>query len=212
MKRTSILLVLLILCLTGCTNSGGQDNEPSATEVYIPQDNSTIDIDTSKLVKVEVFGCLPISTESIEDVLSSTGRFTYERITLTAAPGCAIADIYFHLDQPAGDDSGGAATVAYQILSENTTQIISYGFSKSAVNGDKHDDIKWGLDLTLHIFGTELTDETWADIMEVAAKSETEDAWGTDYEGFIDETNGIRLIYGNLGDSVQIDIRPLTGY
>jgi len=96
----------------------------------------------------------------------------------------------------------------YEVLPENSTTILSYNFSKADVNSEGHDTIKWGLDLLLRIFETELTAEAWTDIMAVAAKGETEDAWGTDYEGYANKEAGIRLVYGNLGEKVQVDIRP----
>jgi hypothetical protein len=204
MKRVSVLLILLIFCLSGCTGSRERANPVSTPDTHVSQDNSVIDIDTSKLVKVEVQGRLPISTESIKAVLTDTGRFTYNRVEL---PGGNI-DLHFSLDKPDGDDFAGAARIFFSVLTENTTEIISYNFSKSEVNGNKQDTIKWGIDLVLHIFGTELTDETWADITEIASKLDDIGAMGADYEGYADEEAGIRLIYADLGENVQIDIRP----
>ena len=199
MKKIYVLLILLLFCLCGCINS----TQNNTISVDTPQDNSINGIDFSKVIKIDAPGCLPISTKSIKEILDDTGRFTYNRITF---PGSAAADLYFRLDKPDNEDSE-TARISYQVLPENTTNIISYNFAKSAVNGDKHDAIKWGLDILLHIFGVELTNEVWADIMEIAAISENDEAWGTDHEGHIDETNGIRLIYGNLGGNIQIDIR-----
>ena len=189
MKKIAILLTFL-LCLSACGNQ----------EIIMPQtqNNTAIDIDASRLIRVDMPGYLPVSTKSIRDILDETGRFSYQRITF---PESAIANVYHHIDED-------LASLFYEVLPESTTTILSYNFSKNDVRGEGHDAIKWGLDLLLRIFGTELTVEAWADIMAVAAKSETVDAWGTDYEGYVDKDTGIRLVYGNLGEKVQIDIRP----
>ncbi len=202
MKNISILLVLLLFFLSGCTGKEKPANPVSTP--YVVQENSTIEIDNSELVKAEVQGRLPISTESIKAVLTDTGRFTHNRVEL---PGGNI-DLHFSLDQPEGDDFPGAARIFFCVLSENTTEIISYNFSKVTVNGNQQDAIKWGLNLILQIFDTGLTDEIWADIMEIASKSEDAGAMGTDYEGYSDEEAGIGLTYADLGETVQIDIRP----
>jgi len=203
MKIISVLLILLILCLSGCTGGGGQDNPIYTPDTNTPQVNSMIDTDTSELITVDVPGRLPISTESIKAVLTDTGRFTYNRVELPEGN----IDLHFSLDKPDGDDSAGAARISFSVVSENTTEIISYNFSKSDVGGNKQDTIKWGLNLILHIFGTELTDETWSDILDIASKSETVGAMGQDYEGYKNEACGIRLVYADLGENVQIDIR-----
>jgi len=215
MRKFFCLIILLAVCLCGCSkeinpkkiglNETAPNDAVSDSAVDIP-DNLVIDIDISKIVKVDAPDCLPVSTTSIREILSDTGRFAYDRISYPVGGG-AVADEFFRLDKT---DSEGSypARVSYQVLSGNTTQIISYNFNKSAINGNEHDAVKWGLGVLLRIFGAELTDNAWSDIMEVAAKSETEDAWGTDYEGYADEENGIRLIYANLGNNVQIDIRP----
>ena len=217
MKRTLLLLTLLALCLCTCTkqaapdsstpDSGATVNETMTGNGETVQGNNVISIDESKIIRVNVPDCLPISTTSIRDIFEVTGRFEYSRITLPPGGG-AVADVYFHLVKPYDENTEGAAYVSYQVLSENTTQIIICNFRKSEVNGKGHDAIRWALDLLMHIFETELTEKTWEDILEVAAKSETEDDWGTDYEGYSDEINGIRLVYVNLGSNVQIEIRP----
>ena len=135
MKKIYILLILLVICLCGCKNNNTADNLLS---IDTPPDNSIIDIDISKLVKIDAPGCLPISTKSIKEILDDTGRFTYN---LIAFPGSAAADVYFRLDKPDNEDSE-TAHISYQVLPENTTHIISYNFEKSAVNGDSHDAIK----------------------------------------------------------------------
>ena len=214
MSKSSIIrflsvLSLLVFCLCGCVKEMDADRHHggSVMDADTKQANAIIGIDASELIRVSAPGCLPINTESIKTILSSTGRFAYNRISWPGGGGAA-ADVYFELDKPDGDNAEGAAQAFYQVLDENTTQMISYNFSKTMVHGDKHDAVRWGLDLLLRIFGTALTDEIWADILAVAAKSETEDAWGTDYAGYADEATGIRLIYANLGSNVQIDIKP----
>ena len=212
MKKISALLVLLMICLCGCMNTSLTNDEPHDSDIAMSDanlqpSNSMVDVDQSKIIKVDDPGCLPVSTESIHDILSGAERFSYQRITNLPGGG-AIADVYFELDKPDGKDSEGIASISYQILADNKTQIISYNFKKSAINGVNNNAIRWGANVLLHIFGAELTDEIWADIAIIANKSETEDPWGTDYEGYADEVSGIRMIYGNLGKNVQIDIRP----
>lgn len=189
-----------MLCVYGCARGQTPLQEPQGKG----QDNNAISIDVSKIAKANEPECLPVKTTSIREILNGTGRFANTRIDFPERGG-ALADEIFSLDK--SDSDTKAAGISYQVLAGDTTQVISYNFSKHAVNGDEHEAIKWGLDLLLHIFGTQLTHEAWDDIMLVAAKAETEEAWGTDYAGFSYEESGIRLIYSNLGSGVQVDIR-----
>lgn len=208
MKKYCALFMILAIFLCGCANNAtpGQPSPTPAASTAAPQSSqqsSTPNVDASSLIRVDAPGCLPVSTVSIQEALTRTGRFTFQQVQL---PG-GNTDVYFRLDQPDGEDSD-TAHIAYSLFTEDTTQILSYHFSKADVCGEKQAAIKWGLDLILQIFGTRLTDSTWDDIMDIAAKSETADPWGTDYEGYASQSSGIRLIYANLGGNVQIDIRP----
>jgi len=156
-----------------------------------------------EIIRVDKPGCLPVSTKSIKAVLDSTGRFYYQKIMLPDG----VINVDFSLDRT--DENEGWARLFYEVLPGDTTTILSYNFSKADVNGEAQDAIRWGLDTVLRILGVELTDDAWADIMTIAAKPEKQDAWGTDYAGLVDETAGVRLIYGNLGEKVQVDVRGI---
>ena len=185
MKKIALLLALL-LCLGSCAGAPGPTPTPTAP---------------AEIIRVDKPGCLPVSTKSIKAVLDSTGRFYYQKLTLPDG----VINVDYSLDRT--DESEGYARLFYEVLPGDTTTILSYNFSKSDVNGEGLDAIRWGLDTILHIMEVDLTDEAWADIMAVAAKPEKQDAWGTDYAGFMDEKAGVRLVYGNLGEKVQVDVR-----
>ena len=203
MKKTFVVtLVILIVCslccLSGCNNDKTSGNTPSNAA---PKNNDFIGVDTSKLIRVDVAGRIPISTDSIREMLLETGRFDFNKIPFENG----VTDFNFSLDKNGGND--GTANMSFQVLPGKSTEIISYNFSKSAVKGSQSEDIKWGLDVLLHILEAELTDEAWSDILEIASKSQEVGKLGTDYEGYKNESAGIRLIYADLGKNVQIDIR-----
>ena len=197
MKRTSIFALIILIAfsfiLSGCTNDKAPTNDA-------PKNNAVIDIDTSKIIRVNIAGRIPISTDSIRDILVETSRFNFSEIPFENG----VTDYHFSLDKN-GDNS--SARLFFSVLPEKSTEIISYNFSKAAVKGNQSEDIKWGLDLLLHILGTELTDGTWGDILDIVSKSGTVGALGKDYEGYKNEACSIRLVYADLGENVQIDIR-----
>ena len=204
MKKTLVYLQIILViyslcCLVGCNN---EKKYATKTSDVISKDNDYVDIDSSTLIRVEAIGRIPVSTDSIRDILQKTGRFEFKEIHFENG----VSDYNFGLDKNGGNDC--TAHLSFQVLPGMSTEIISYNFSKATVMSDQSEDIRWGLDTLLRIFETELTDETWEDILEVAESSEKVGALGVDHKGYENEHAGIRLIYADLGDNMQIDIRP----
>lgn len=196
----TFMIIILSLLLSGCGKNKTSAETPSH---YYPKNNSKIHVDTSNNIRINIAGRIPIHTDSIKDILMETGRFQFSKIPLENG----IIDYRFSLDKNESEDKS-AAGLFYSVLPENSTNIISYNFRKVDAKGNQGEDLKWGLDVLLHLFGTELTDKIWDDILDIASMSGTIGAMGKDYEGYKNETCGIRLVYADLGENVQIDIWP----
>lgn len=185
--------LILLLSMVGCS-----DNEqPNTTSSY--KNNSTVDIDTSSIIRNEKPGFIPVSTDSIKDVLKNTGRFE-----ILEVPQLSGVDVFCGLDKV---DGNSIASVNFTI-SDDATTMVSYNFSKDAVQEQSESSVRWGLDVLLHIFSDSLTDDTWNEILLIASKNESVGSLGTDYDGYSNADTGIKLIYADLGSSVQIDIEP----
>ncbi len=187
-KILSIVLAILpLLCLTAC-KSADQSFQTDAEPVSIQ--------------KIDLEGYLPVTTESITSVLKSARRFTISEIKLDTG----AVDIYGVLDKN-GDEDAARVTFCETDIDHHATDFMLYNFLKSDVLGAKETTIRWGLSVLLSAFEVELTDDIWSAVMEVAQKTGSAGALGTDYDGYADEQAGIRLIYADLGECVQIDIR-----
>lgn len=198
----SISLVFL-LSMVGCSNDGHISEQSTiAINHNAEPDNSTVDIDTSSIVKIEKSGHIPVSTDSIKAVLEETGRFE-----ITEIPHLSGTDVFCGLDKA---DGNSIADISFTISDDNATSIVSYNFSKNTINQETESSVRWGLDILLHIFGDSLTDDTWNDIVSIVYKNEDVGALGTDYDGYSNINAGIKLIYADLGSNVQIDIVPMN--
>ncbi len=186
------MILLVSLALLGCSN-----NEPSS---YVTPDNTPIKIDIDSIEKISNPGCIPVRTTSIKENLLATGRF---EITEFSKPFGDV-DVHFSLDNR---KDNAAASVFFTEIDETTT-IISFNFSKKDINGDISASIRWGLDALLQTLGDCLNDDIWDDLLTIAAKSEDVGAFGTDFEGYSNQDTGLKLIYADLGNNVQVDIRP----
>ncbi len=202
MKKTLLYFIALILLLSmvGCNNNHIREQSTTAIHHNAETNNSTVDIDTSSIVKIEKSGYIPVSTDSIKAVLEETGRFE-----ITEIPHLSGIDVFCGLDKV---DGNNVASVSFTISDDNATSMVSYSFSKDTVQGQSKNSVRWGLDILLHIFGDSLTDDTWNDIVSIGYKNEDVGALGTDYDGYSNVDTGIKLIYADLGSNVQIDIEP----
>ena len=200
MKRIGLcsIALVLLLAMVGCSSTEQPNSSKPNT---IAPDNSTVDIDTSSITRIEKTGCISVSTDSIKGILTDTGRFEIAEI-----PQLGGVDVICGLDKENGESIAG---IIFTVLDDNTTTMISYNFSKDAIQGKSKDPVRWGLDILLRILGDSLSDDTWDDILAIAEKSESVGGFGTDHEGYSNPDAGIiELIYADLGNNVQIDIRP----
>jgi len=198
-KIAGFLLILIMLILaSGCSNVG-QTNDISTDESVVG--NIEIDIDYSSVIRVEKQGYIPVSTDSIKNILKNTDRF---EISEFQHMGDTYVDVFCELDKV---DGNNIASIFFTADGDNITKMISYNFSKDALQGEDESSIRWGLDVLIKILGDNLTDDIWNDILLLAEKNESVDAFGTDYEGYSNSDAGIKLIYADLGSNIQIDIR-----
>lgn len=214
MKKILLFLIaLLLLSLVGCGNARKPDTDQSNTNntnnveannsTNAEANNSTIDIDTSLIIRIEKAGFIPVSTDSIKNVLKSTRRFEISELPLLSGN----IDVHCGLDIT---DSDSIAHISFIVLDDNATTMVSYNFSKTAVQGQNERSVRWGLNVLLHIFNDSLTDDAWNDILAIAAKNDSVGALGKDYDGYSNADTGIKLIYADLGNNVQIDIKPYS--
>lgn len=199
MKKILLFLIILLLLLSmvGCSNAGKPNADQSNTN------NTTIDIDTSLITRIEKAGFIPVSTDSIKNVLKSTRRFEIAEVPQLSGD----IDVHCGLDKT---DSDSIAHISFTVLDDNATTMVSYNFSKTAVKGQNERSVRWGLNVLLHIFDDSLTDDAWNDILAIAAKNDSVGGLGKDYDGYSNADTGIKLIYADLGNSVQIDIEPYS--
>lgn len=203
-KILSLLITLFILLfMVGCNDGKNSDNiHPCTSKANnIDNNDSSIDIDSSLITKIEKADFIPVSTNSIKDLLNNTGRFEISEIPQLNGD----IDVFCDLDKTNGDST---ASIAFTVLEDNATDMISYNFSKTAVQGQGESTVRWGLNILLNIFDDSLTDDVWNDILAIAASNNEADGLGTDYDGYSNKDTGIKLIYADLGDNVQIDIKP----
>lgn len=204
MKRIACFLLILTILLSasGCgsvelADDGGADNSVVS--------NTEVDIDFSSVIRVEKQGYIPISTDSIKSVLESTGRFEISEFPHMYD---SYVDVICELDKV---NENSIASIFFTSADDNTAKMISYNFSKDALQGGDEVSIRWGLEVLMKILGDELTDDIWNDILSIAEKNESVGAFGTDYEGYSNSDTGIKLIYADLGGNVQIDIKAING-
>lgn len=205
-KRLSFLITLLILLsMIGCNNVESPDSVQLHTNKTnnVDANNLPIDIDTSSIIKIEKSGFIPVSTDSIKSVLKSTGRFEISEMPLLSGD----VDVNCSLDKTNDDN---IAHISFIVLDDNATKMVSYNFSKTAVQGQGESTVRWGLNVLLNIFGDSLIDDAWNDILAISAMNNEVGALGTDYDGYSNEDSGIKLIYADLGDYIQIDIKPYS--
>jgi len=183
-----VQVILFLLCLTAC-GSANQSSQTDAKSVSIQ--------------KIDLEGYLPVTTESITNVLKRTGRFAISETKFNTG----AVDVYGVLDKN-GDEEAARVTFCETDIDHHATDFVFYNFLKSDVLGTKETAIRWGFSTLLSAFEVELTDDIWNAVLEVAQKAGSAGALGTDYDGYADEQAGIRLIYADLGESVQIEIRP----
>ena len=195
MKKMLIsLVIMLIFC--GCDNSV-QPTEPPEPQTQSPADivdNSETTIDSSKVMRIDEDGFLPVSAASVKNTLSDFERFNYGQLIHEQGG----IDVWFTLDD-------WIAQVFFSIEPRDRLHTISYNFEKAtALDGDG-DSIRWGLDLLLQIFEIKLTDEMWAEITRIAEMPKSDDPMGTDYD--LCAHAGVRVICANLSENIQIDIK-----
>ena len=200
MKRLVCFLCMLLV-LVSASGCGSVEPSDDVSTNHSAVSNTEAEIDFSSAVPVEKPGYLPVSTDSIKDILKSTGRFEISEI-----PQMYVVDVLCELDKT---DESNLAILWFAADEDNTTKKVSYNFKKDAVKDGHEDSIRWGLDVLMQILGDELTDDTWSDILAIAEKNESVGAFGTDYEGYANADTGIKLIYADLGNNVQIDIRAV---
>lgn len=189
----AFLAAAILLCMTAC------GTHPSAV-------NAGGNSSAAQIEKIDVEGCLPVTVNSLEAVLAASGRFTIEEVEQPQSDGRTSVAVYGWLDKD-GDHWSAGTYFCETDTDNNATGIVSYNFLKSDVTGEREKDIQWGLSILLHAFGVDLTDDMWEEIMIIARNDSPSEALGTDYDGYSDELAGIRLIYADLSESVQIDIR-----
>lgn len=194
-----IIATIILLATAGCGSTEQPSNDnPSPIE----PNNSAVDIDTSSVVRTPQQGLISVSTDSIKEVLTGTGRFEIAEV-----PQLSGVDVFCGLDKENGNS---IANVNFTAL-DNATAMISYNFSKEAVQGQTESSVRWGLNALFQILGDKLTDEIWNDILSVAARTESVGDFGTDFDGYSNPDTGIKLTYADLGSNVQIDIEPYNG-
>lgn len=183
---------VFFLCMTACA-------------AFSPS-NSGESFRVARVEKIDVEGYLPVTVNSLEAVLSASGYFTIEEVEQPQSDGRTPIAVYGWLGKDGNHWSAGIYFCETN-TSSNATDIVSYNFLKSDVTGEKEKDIQQGLSLLLQAFEVDLTDDMWKEIMAIAQKPGSSGILGTDYDGYSNEQAGIRLIYADLGESVQIDIR-----
>lgn len=129
-KSLFFITLLMLLSMIGCNNGESSDRVQLHTNKTnnVDANNSSIDIDTSSISKIEKAGCIPVSTDSIKSILKSTGRFEISEISLLSGD----IDVCCYLDKT-NDDS--IAFASFIVFDDNATQMISYNFSKAAIQG-----------------------------------------------------------------------------
>lgn len=143
-----------------------------------------------------------LNIKTIQTTLENSGRFQTESVEQEDGH----FDMILSLDKENGQS---VADVSFSDYGNESADIVSYTFSKeSALANEK--DIRWGFSLLMDAIGSELTDEIWQDIMEIATKNEQVNPLGNDYDGFSDDKKAFFMIYADLGDTVQIDIHSLS--
>lgn len=143
-----------------------------------------------------------LNIDKIQTTLENSGRFQTECVEQEDGH----FDMILSLDKENGQ---GIADVFFSDYGNESADIVSYTFTKeSALANEK--DIRWGFSLLMDAIGSELTDEIWQDIMEIAAKNGQVNPLGNDYDGISDDKKAFFMIYADLGDTVQIDIRPFS--
>lgn len=194
-----LLTLLIILSFTGCGRTENHAAEKPSESII---DNTVYDIDTSSVQHIDKTGCVPVSTDSIKEILTATGRFEVSEI-----PNLNGVDVFLWLDK---NDGESIANISFTESDDAATEMVSYNFSKDTLHSSSEGSVRWGLDALLQVFGDRLTDETWNSITSIADSNENVGAFGTDYEGYSNSETGIMLTYADLGDHVQIDIEPIT--
>lgn len=195
MKR--VCLLFLAAALLFCTTACG---------IYPSAANAGGNSSAAQIEKIDVEGCLPVTVNSLEAVLAASGRFTIEEVEQPQSDGRTSVAVYGWLDKD-GDHWPAGIYFCETDTDHNAAGIVSYNFLKSDVTGEKEKDIRWGLSLLLQTFEVDLTDDMWNEIVSIAQNDRPAEALGTDYNGYSSELAGIRLIYADLNESVQIDIR-----
>lgn len=189
----AVLAAAILLCMTACdthppaANAGGNSSE-------------------AQIEQIDMEGCLPVTVNSLKAVLAASGRFTIEEVEQPQSDGRTSVAVYGWLDKD-GDHWPAGIYFCETDTDHNATGIVSYNFLKSDVTGEKEEDIRWGFSVLLQAFEVDLTDDMWNEIRTIAQNGRPAEALGTDYEGYSDELAGIRLVYADLSESVQIDIR-----
>lgn len=159
-----------------------------------------------QIEKIDVERYLPVTVNRLEAVLAASGRFTIEEVEHSQSDGRTPVAVYGWLDKDG--DRWSAGTYFCEIDTDNhATGTVSYNFLKSDVTSEMEKDIQWGLFVLLHAFGIDLTNDMWEEIMIIVRNDGSSAALGTDYDGYSDEMASISLIYADLSESVQIDIR-----
>jgi len=195
-----LLILTILLSASGCGRVEQSDDVSTNNSVV---SNTEVDIDFSSVIQVEKQGYIPISTDSIKSILENTGRFEISEFPHMYD---SYVDVICELDKV---DENSIASIFFTSADDNTAKMISYNFSKDALQGGDEASIRWGLEVLMKILGDELTDDIWNDILSIAEKNESVGAFGTDYEGYSNPDTGIKLIYADLGGNVQIDIKAI---
>lgn len=195
-----LLILTILLSASGCGRVEQSDDVSTNNSVV---SNTEVDIDFSSVIQVEKQGYIPISTDSIKSILENTGRFEISEFPHMYD---SYVDVICELDKV---DEKSIASIFFTSADDNTAKMISYNFSKDALQGGDEASIRWGLEVLMKILGDELTDDIWNDILSIAEKNESVGAFGTDYEGYSNPDTGIKLIYADLGGNVQIDIKAI---
>jgi len=195
-----LLILTILLSASGCGRVEQSDDVSTNNSVV---SNTEVDIDFSSVIQVEKQGYIPISTDSIKSILENTGRFEISEFPHMYD---SYVDVICELDKV---DENSIASIFFTSADDNTAKMISYNFSKDALQGGDEASIRWGLEVLMKILGDELTDDIWNDILLIAEKNESVGAFGTDYEGYSNPDTGIKLIYADLGGNVQIDIKAI---
>ena len=210
MRKKNVYLIALTISLTvfmmGCAEESNppilDNDQPSIADT---QSNTPVEVDISNSIKIDKNGFLPISTVSMQEILNTYSE-RFDELLITHENG--DIDMRYSLDKT--EDGMSKAGITFKNEGDGEAIILSYNFAKADANGDHAQSIRWGFDLVTQIFSIELTDDIWSEIMDVASDDKEVGAMGTDYEGYSNEDSGVRFIYADLGENIQIDIHPYS--